>query len=303
MEWTVTHERIPEIVVEGKRLGRHRHHDSRSLAYPYQVPEGMVIQSVTHARNAPIYDQGAIGSCTGNAMTGALATDPVFEALPAGHPALDEAEAVAIYSAAEVIDGDGPFPPQDNGSCGLSVAKAARNAGLISGFTHCFDRATMLAALQAGPVIVGMNWYDSMDTPDADGLVAIPAGAQVRGGHEVLCREIDVTAELVWFDNSWGESWGLGGRFSMSFATLDRLLSEQGDATVPLPLSVPAPTPVPVPPGPVPVPVPPGPFTPDAADKALALVGNHWARHFHTVIEGNEGMVNAYKRWAHLKGL
>lgn len=290
--WTVRHERIPEITVESKPLGRHIRHDSRSLAYPYQVPEGLVIQSVTHTRNAPIYDQGAVGSCTGNAMDGAIATDPLYEALPAGHPALDENEALALYSAAEVIDGDGPYPPYDNGSSGLSVAQAAKNAGLISGYTHAFDRATMLAALQAGPVIVGMNWYTSMDSPDANGLVTITADAQIRGGHEVECRELDMTAGLVWFDNSWGTSYGLAGRFCMSFATLDRLLSEQGDVTVPLPLTVPAPTPV-----------PPGSFTPDAADKALARVGNGWARTPHIPAEGNQRMAGAYERWQRAKGL
>jgi len=36
----------------------------------------------------------------------------------------------------------------------------------------------------------------------------------------------------VWFWNSWGTVYALGGRFCMSFDTWERLLEEQGDVTV-----------------------------------------------------------------------
>jgi len=241
--YTIRAERIPErSSIKGGRLGRHVWHDSRSRRYPYQPPEGLVIATVLHGRNIPILNQGAVGSCTGNAMDGALGTDPLFGALPSGED-LTEAEALRLYSAAEIIDGDGAgYPPNDFGSSGLSVAKAAKNAGLISGYAHCFSRASMLAALQAGPVIVGMSWYQGFDQPDAAGIVSI--SGSVRGGHEVVSRGVDMAAGLVEFDNSWGAGWGDQGSFRMSFATLDRLLAEGGDVTVPVPLSVPAPVPV-----------------------------------------------------------
>src|SRR5258707_13612314 len=123
-------------------------------------------------RHAPTPDRGETSSCTENAREGALATSPVGEALPPPALVLDEAEALRLYSAAEVIDGDGPYPPNDNGSYGLSVAKAAKNAGLISGYTHCFSRPSMLAALQAGPVTVGMNWNQGVSRPGSGGLVS-----------------------------------------------------------------------------------------------------------------------------------
>jgi len=235
-------ERIPEQVVRGMRLGRHIWHDSRSRAYEYRRSGLFRLLSVLHDRHAPILDQGETSSCTGNAMDGALATSPVWEALPPPALVLDEAEALRLYSAAEVIDGDGPYPPNDNGSYGLSVAKAAKNAGFIVGYQHCFSRSVTLAALQAGPVIVGMNWYQGFDSPGAGGLISI--SGSVRGGHEVVSRGVDMAAGLIEFDNSWGTGWGDAGRFRMSFATLDRLLAEGGDVTVPLPLSVPPPVPV-----------------------------------------------------------
>ena len=183
-------------------------------------------------RHGAILDQGQLGSCTGNAETGALECDPCYAALPAAHPALGESLAVAIYSAAEKLDGGAGYPPEDEGSTGPSAAQAAKNMGLVSGYLHCFSLADVLDALQQHPVCIGANWYDSFDSPDSSGLVAISSGAQVRGGHEFLCRGLDVDAQLLHFDNSWGTSWGVSGSFSMSYDTLGRLLSEQGDATI-----------------------------------------------------------------------
>jgi hypothetical protein len=164
-------------------------------------------------------------------------------------PELNEEFAqTTVYSGAEMIDGDGPFPPNDNGSSGPSAAQVVKNAGYISGYLHCFALTDVLDALEEYPLTIGANWYDSMDQPDSSGLVTISPSAQVRGGHEFLCRGKDTVKQLLHFDNSWGPDWGVQGSFSMSWATLDRLLHEQGDATVSLPLTVPKPVPVPVPP-------------------------------------------------------
>jgi hypothetical protein len=240
---TVLREQIPELVVPGKRLGRHIHHDSRSLAYRLRLPEGAVLRDVNWARHIPILDQGQVGSCTGNAMVGALGSDPLYGDLPVGHPHLAEAEALRIYSEAEVIDGDGPYPPNDNGSSGLSVCQAAKNDGLISGYTHSLSVTDFQVALQSGPVLLGCNWYDSFDSPDFSGLVSISPNAVVRGGHEVVCRVLQLSDSLIALDNSWGLSYGVNGMFAMKLATLDRLLGEQGDGTCPVPISKPAPVP------------------------------------------------------------
>lgn len=271
----MTIQRIEENVVPGKRLGRHVDARLRQLARPYAGPR-KAITSVTWPRNIPILDQGDVGSCTGNAMTGALATGPLFTALPAG-VTLDEAEALKLYSAAEDIDGDGPYPPQDNGSTGPSVAKAAEDDGLISGFTHYTDLESTLQALMDGPVILGFNWYNSFDTPAADGTVSISGDAYVRGGHEVLARIVDAEAQVIGLDNSWGSSWGDTGGFRMSFATLERLLSEDGDCTAPQPLKAPVPAPPgpPTPPpgpAPSPTPVPPSPGPEDLLERLAKMI-------------------------------
>jgi hypothetical protein len=247
--------RIPEQRVPGKPLGRHVRHDSRSLNFLVEEADPATLTSVRHLRVIPVLDQGDLGSCTGNAAEGALGTTPYFQTIPdsaANKPRddaeIDEEQAVKLYSAATKLDdADGSYPPDDTGSDGLSVAKACKAAGLISGYKHAASLNAALTALAAGPVITGVNWYDSFDTPDADGLVAIAPGAQVRGGHEFVVDEIDVKRKLVGFTNSWGTSWGVEGRAYMSWDTWGQLLAEQGDVTVFVPLSQPAPTPTPTP--------------------------------------------------------
>jgi hypothetical protein len=63
--------------------------------------------------------------------------------------------------------------------------------------------------------------------------VSIAPGATVRGGHEIVATQIDAPKQLVWFWNSWGSSWGVGGRFCMSWPTWNKLLQQGGDVTIP----------------------------------------------------------------------
>lgn len=294
--YTVYRRRIEERRVSGKPLGRHVHHDSRSLAYLWPMAESSQ-PTVLHQRRIAVLDQGDVGSCTGNAETGAIGTDPLYSDLPAGHAALNEKEALKLYSAAETIDGDGPYPPNDNGSSGLSVAKAAKAAGLISGYQHATTVDAMISALQQYPVIIGINWYDSFDDPDSEGLISIAKGAQVRGGHEVEVIAWGSESNLFTAVNSWGTSWGVEGTFLFSADTMTRLLAEDGDCTVSLPLTVPAPTPTPAPTPPVPV--PPGPDT-DPADVALAAAQTAWAWDRH--VGENRKAALAAQAWLEAKG-
>lgn len=238
---------LPEIVVPGKRLGRHLNHDPRSLRY--LLPEAETVVSVEWPRRVAILDQGDLGSCTGNATVGALGTGPLYDALAdAGWftrgLTLDENLAVAIYSAAEKVDGGAGYPPEDQGSSGLSVATVAKTDGYVSGYTHATSVAAAHTALSLGPVLVGSYWYSGMDEP-VDGVVH--ATGTVRGGHEYLCRGYDAARDLFTLDNSWGSSWGDAGSFYYDTPTFTKLLAQHGDVTALVPLSQPAPTPTPAP--------------------------------------------------------
>lgn len=285
MKVTIVQENIPEEVVPQRRLGRHVNWDSRSLRY--RVAERAVLESQLWQRQIPVFDQGNLGSCTGNAAIGAVGTSPLWSSSIT--TSLDEETAVAIYSAGTRLDSEpGEYPPTDTGSDGLSVAKACKTAGLISGYTHATSLNEMLSALQTGPVIVGVNWYNSFDNTDSQGLVSLPANASVRGGHEFEVLGMDLNKQLFTCVNSWGAGWGVNGYFYMTFTTMSRLLNEDGDCTQLIPLSFPAPTPAPVPPTPDPTPPPPTPSS--TADQDFAAILEAWLMRrpffFRTVQQG-----------------
>jgi hypothetical protein len=86
--------------------------------------------------------------------------------------------------------------------------------------------------------MIGVNWYDSMDRPDDDGLVRISPDATIRGGHEMSVPQLRLATEgtysgtdRVRIPQTWGREFGDNGWIEMELSTLDRLLHEDGDAT------------------------------------------------------------------------
>ena len=285
--------RIAEDVKTDKRLGRHINHDPRSRAYAFKAG---TYNTIRHERWSAVLDQGDLGSCTGNAGTGALGTAP-FPNPPT--VTLDENFAVTLYGEATALDNyPGTYPPTDTGSDGLSVAKALQKRGLISGYQHAFTLDAALTALQSYALITGVNWYSSFDEPDVNGLVKIASNAYVRGGHEFEVIGCDVDKRQLECVNSWGSSWGKNGHFFIGFDDFTRLMKEDGDVTVLLPPTVPAPTPTPVPdPTPIPTPTPVADYT----DHELWAATEKWANARHTGC--NKKAATAVKAWAKKKGL
>jgi hypothetical protein len=210
-------------------LGRIVEHDERSLQF--SAARATKLVDVEHVRHAAPFDQGQLGSCTGNAIAGALMTEPLWNS----KWALTEKDAVTLYEKATTLDdAPGSYPPDDTGSSGLAACKAAKALGYITAYHHAFGLQHALEALVLQPVITGITWYESMFTPTAAGECVISANSEIAGGHELELNKLVVKDQQVWFVNSWGSSWGVSGRGWFSFDTFERLLSEQGDVTVPV---------------------------------------------------------------------
>lgn len=210
-------------------LGRRVEHDPRNRHYPYQLERKVDRRrSVTHRRRIPIFDQGSLGSCTGNAVAGRVATD---DSDRSGSTTPDQHLAVALYSEGTRLDPfDGQWPPTDTGSSNDSVCKAAKRRGLIKSYRWAFSFRDALDAIYETPVVVGVPWYERMFTPLDSGYVEI--GGDIVGGHAFLIRGNDPRKQHVLCDQSWGYDWGRRGRFWLRYQILERLLDERGDCTV-----------------------------------------------------------------------
>jgi len=236
------------------RLGRHVEHDPRSLRFAYGVLPKSAIKSVDWIRRAPIFDQGDLGSCTGNAAAGLVGTDCLARTgltsveVSGNLLPVNEALAVQLYGLATQLDSiPGTYPPDDTGSSGLGAAKALVRLGLATSYSHAFSVAALTSALQCGPVMVGTVWLESMFDAGSNGLVVVDRHSQVAGGHEYVISAYDASHCAYRIDNSWGESWGVGGSAWLAEADLQWLLSQHGDVTVPAWAVAPAPDPTPAP--------------------------------------------------------
>lgn len=214
------------------RMGRHIEHDSRSKEYPARALPGW--RSRLWGHNAPVLDQLDTGACTGFAATQLLNCSALALARRAATGKtgyLDASHALRLYSRATHLDEfPGEYLPDDTGSSGLAVAKAAQEMGFATEYRHAFGMQHFLTAVQMAPVIVGTWWYTNMSKLDRR-YRAHPTGQRV-GGHEYLCLGINVDDEILTFLNSWGKTFGKNGRFYMTFAEFEKLLLDDGDATV-----------------------------------------------------------------------
>jgi hypothetical protein len=145
-------------------------------------------------------------------------------------PLYDNRYANGVYGEAKEID---EWYGEDyEGTSVLAGAKVLKNRGLISEYRWCFSMEDVLRTISYhGPVVLGINWYEGMFTPDLSGYIR-PTGGYA-GGHCLLARGVNVRKERVLLKNSWGRSWGRWGGCYISFDDLGQLLSESGEACVP----------------------------------------------------------------------
>lgn len=191
----------------------------------------------------PVYDQGQLGSCTGNACAAALAYARRMQGLPDIAPsrlmlyydarALENS--VGSDSGAQIRDvvkgaaARGACPedvwPYDEKMFAAEPSAEAQAAGLKEravGYRRVKQDLAHVRACLAGldPIILGIACYSSFESDEvaATGIVPMPKdGEQAMGGHCVLLVGYDDDKEQVLVRNSWGEEWGLGGYFWLPY--------------------------------------------------------------------------------------
>lgn len=218
-------------------------HDERSRSYGISghpvlqtVPAPSALTPLEKNWSVPQFlDQGEEGACVGFGWAHAML------AAPGNVPGLTNDTAFALYRRAQQLDN---FPDNEPGSSVLAGAQAASEQGHILEYRWAFSPADVaLALMYAGPVVIGVPWYEGMGQPDANGY--IHATGAVTGGHCTVlngtvlngARTFEEFFEMgaVRGHNSWGENWGpLGGEFLLSMKDLAFLLAQQGEACIPV---------------------------------------------------------------------
>lgn len=225
--------RFTEDPTAAYRMGRHQVHDALVAELEAVVDLLEPVKDVVHVEYQDVFDQGQIGDCTMNAAYGTLVCAPF------GTPGVtyDQATIVDGYRMETRLDDSqipGHYEPDDTGSCGPWSMRVLVRLGLIRSWRHCRTLHTALRMLNHGPISVGIAWYQSMFTPDAEHTIHLDESSGLAGGHQVCIVANDTRRRRVRIRNSWGPSWGDQGHAWISWADLDKLLRAGGDVVQPV---------------------------------------------------------------------
>ena len=225
-------------------LPDHRDHLFASLNATVPLPDHVDLRTAC----PPVVDQGQLGSCTANALAGAMGY------LHAGAAAFSR---LFIYYNERAIEGtiksdagamirDGIKTLAAAGVCQetvwpYNIAKfknkpvaAAFKVALadrITGYQRLNTLDDMLQCLAAGrPFVFGFTVYTAFESAAVaqTGVLNMPAhGEKVLGGHAVMAVGYDQAARRFIVRNSWGTGWGQAGYFTIPFDYLtNRNLSD-----------------------------------------------------------------------------
>jgi hypothetical protein len=233
---------------QDRRLDRLPQKDPRNLSFPLRalLPEDTTQIIPKYWLGGTLIDQGQEGACVGFGVTGELMASPVRTHIgPEWKTAYSREDpnvfARGVYKRAQQLD---PWAGEDyEGTSVLAGMKAAMELGLITEYRWGFSLNDVRDTLMYyGPVIIGVNWYDSMYETDAQGLVTVDG--ELVGGHCILLtgysparKFADGPKEVYRWRNSWGPYYGYRGT-GHGFVTAEdmhRLLIEEGgDMVVPV---------------------------------------------------------------------
>jgi hypothetical protein len=168
--------------------------------------------------------QGGEGACVPHGVTGEALASPVRVKLP-------NAQALAFegYDWCRRHDEfEGDYTDGTSVRAGMNWG---RERGWWTGYRWGLNMGELRAALDLGPVVVGVDWTDGMYDPAGDEVV--PTG-KVVGGHCILITGYSAARASYRLKNSWGPQWGRNGQAYIRAVYLDRILFQAGgEAAVP----------------------------------------------------------------------
>ncbi len=128
----------------------------------------------------------------------------------------------------------GSYPgasPIYEGTSVLYGIKAAADLGYYQEYRWATSEMEMrLGVGYLGPAIIGVDWYEGMFRPAADGYIR-PTGDKA-GGHCTLIIGVNVREKCYILHNSWGPGWGENGNAKISFFDMEKLLGDGGECCI-----------------------------------------------------------------------
>jgi C1A family cysteine protease len=192
----------------------------------------------------PCYDQGHLGSCTANAISGALQfleqkegqAQPLMpsrlfiyynERVLEGTASADAGAQIRDRIKSVVKQGYCPEPewPYDITKFAVKPPDTCYKDALkerVSQYLRLTQvEGDLLACLASGfPFVFGFSVYESFESPQvaSTGVAQLPGpGEHLIGGHAVAGVGYDLPAKTFRVRNSWGPGWGQGGYFTLPF--------------------------------------------------------------------------------------
>jgi len=198
-----------------------------------------------------VEDQGALGSCTAQALAGNLEfLDNMLDKSyidvsrlfiyyneRALMDTIDYDSGASLRVGIKTLKNDGSCPedmwPYNIKKFDLKPKVACYSEAkghLINAYHRITDLNEILTCLADGyPFVFGFTVYESFESAKVNktGVVDMPKeGERALGGHAVMAVGYDQKKKRFLVRNSWGEAWGMNGYFTMPFEYLESLADD-----------------------------------------------------------------------------
>jgi C1A family cysteine protease len=214
--------------------------------HPYQLT-GVTQPNIVDLRQycSAIEDQGNLGSCTGNAIAGAIELLDkrigknldvsrlfiyYYERVYIGTVNYDSGAYIrdgikACYTYGAPIESLWPYNITKFRTVPVSAAITDAAKRKVTSYQRAADFNAVIDAITGGyPVVVGFDVYSSFQSASVarTGIMPYPNTRTERllGGHAVLIVGYNKTNNTFIVRNSWGTSWGDRGYFYMPFQVI-----------------------------------------------------------------------------------
>lgn len=236
------------------------HYVQKSSAFKLEEPQNLLKSVDLRNHCSTVENQGSLGSCTANALVGALEYLENKSQLNTGSNKTSvDLSRLFVYYNERVIEGT---TKEDAGALISDGVKSLRNLGVCTedvwpysiqkfavkpspaAYQNALTRKIKAYArvsrdngitgvkqvLSSGyPIVFGFTVFEEFegDSVAQTGVLNMPQeNEQDLGGHAVLMVGYDDSTQRVLVRNSWGNDWGMNGYFTMPYDYItDRNLS------------------------------------------------------------------------------